>query len=205
MRQPRVLLKIAGGAALLLVPPTLVCFLWDPSWIADYAHSLALYPATGVFGLLRSLVGPVGPVLLIALVSGASLLVVRRNADRISLDRGAAVMALSLLAAPLEGMYGAAVILPAVVRLAQRPGLGLAPWVVAMAPWAVVVLLTPVLLGPDPALVVNLLPLTALWMLAAALVALLRPAAEPAHDEGRWRVLESLRRPIGLRRTSPPR
>jgi hypothetical protein len=205
IRQPRALLKVVGGGLLLLGPLSLVCFIWNPAWPADYVHSVSLYQATGVFGLAKGMLGLAGPLLLSGLVCVAALLVVRRQTERISLDRGAVVMALTILAAPLEGLYSAAVVLPAVLRLARRPGLTAGAWVVALAPWAVVILLAPVLLGPDPKLAINLLPLTGLWMMAAVLVALLRPAAEPAHDEGRWRMLGSRWRPIGLRRTSPPR
>lgn len=195
---PERLLKALAGAAAILVPLAAVSFLWDPSWPADYARNLSGYSASGPLAIAYNLAGGLasavaGPgaravfahaalAVLPGLCALAAVLIGWRNrGNPPDLDQGALALAISMLGAPLPALYAAVVALPAVLRLARRPGLGGLPWLVAALPWALVLGLTPVFLGPawQPAYDEATILLAAIFLLSA--LPLLRPPPRPTH------------------------
>jgi len=171
---PRGLAAAAIAALLVLVPMVLTITLWDPSWPLDYAHVLGTY-RFGVPALVSRAFGAAG---LAALeVAACSLAVFWQRHDRgrpPSLDRSAAVLGMSIFAAPLTAAYSTAFIFPGTL-VAMNLGWTSIVVLTAVVPW---LLLWPRAIGPIPGYA--LAPL-ALATIAAATIAWLvrRPAGSP--------------------------
>jgi hypothetical protein len=172
----RQLLTAAGAGALVLGALAGVAFWWDATWVGDYAHNLTTYPAHGLPQLAAAAAGPAGiaAVALAGCVAGA-LLAWSSRGRPLDVDRVAVGLALSVLIAPLQALYCAVFLLPAVLRLSLRRGFAGLPWVFAIVPWVVVLALAGALLSPRPAGTRDLLTLMAVPMLLA-LYPLLGPA-----------------------------
>jgi hypothetical protein len=148
--RPRELATAALGLLSLVVPAGLLAFIWDPHWVADYAHNLSIYPLSGPVKLFEVIFGSRGPVLLEVLVTlAAGWLAWPCRGRKLDLDRAALGLALSVVAAIVSTYYCAVFALPALIRLARRHGYAAVRWMVAAGPWIVVLLLAPLLLSPD--------------------------------------------------------
>jgi hypothetical protein len=90
----------------------------------------------------------------------------------------ALAMGITVLVAPLGGLYCAIFVLPALLRLGMRRGFSLVPWIAAVVPWLTILLLSPLLLGKDPGLVLNSVSFLDFGLLLLA-YPLLRMAPEP--------------------------
>jgi hypothetical protein len=139
--RPRVLLTAAVIAALVLAPLTLIAFANDPGWLSQYLRSLGDYPF-GLPSMLGRAFGPVGWLVPQAIVAAAAAFWTRRRAGGAAgIDRAAAVVAATVLVAPLSAVYAAVYGLPALLRLARRtataaisPLAFAAPWLTALSP-----------------------------------------------------------------------
>ena len=145
--KPRQLAVAAGAAAAFMAPLLFVSYLWDPHFITDYVAGLTAYPYNAAPKVAVLSFGIWGLGLLLIMACAAAMWLVRKDVGR-PLDPGRAGLGLGLTVAiaPLGGLYPAIYTLPALIRLGQRPGFAAVPWIVAVAPWLVVLVLTPLLL-----------------------------------------------------------
>ena len=148
--RPKELATAGLGFLALVVPAVVLAFIWDPHWVADYGHNLYIYPLSGPVKLFQVIFGSRGPVLLGGLVTlAAGWLAWPCRGRKLDLDRAALGLAVSVVAAIVSTYYCAVFALPALIRLARRPGFAPVRWIVAAGPWVVVLLLAPILLSPD--------------------------------------------------------
>jgi hypothetical protein len=157
---------ISAGA--ILVPASLVATSIAPGWGWQYVAALHGYPVTGLLGMVKGQFGIVGIFGLTVLLCSFAVWLMRETGGILEPDAVAAVLALSVLVAPLPGLYCLVFVIPAVLRVGQRPRLAAAPWLVSITPWLIVLVLSPELLGPNPLTTLNLLPTLNLWLVAAA-------------------------------------
>ncbi|MEA2682044.1 MAG: hypothetical protein QOK05_372, partial [Chloroflexota bacterium] len=172
--RPRRLIALSGGAALVLGPLTLAAFLWDEGWIADFLFNIHQFRLSGPLRLVQIAYGTTGVALVTAANCAICGWIARRDrGGPIDLDRGAAVLALTVLTATLAGIYTAVFALPALVRVAARPGARYLLWAVAVIPWLLVLALSPWLLGADPQTTLNYIDTVGPLVLVAAAYPLL--------------------------------
>jgi hypothetical protein len=139
-----------------MAPLMFVAFLWDPHWITDYIAGINSYPFNGAPKLASHSFGFGGLGVLVIVACVVALLLVRHDVGRpLSAARSALGMALTVVIAPLGGLYSAVFVLPALVQLGLRPGFRAVPWIGALAPWLIIAALSPLLLGADPGLTLN--------------------------------------------------
>jgi hypothetical protein len=168
----------------VLAPLTVVAYVWDPTWVADYLHNLAVYNVVGLVKLARALIGVSGPLLFEAVVCAlAGLLAWRDRGRALDLDRAALALSLGVLSTIISTYYVAIYALPALIRLAPRPGLGAMPWVATAAPWVVVVATAPIVLSAAPIFPPGLLTAMVLVMVAAAYPLLRSPRKVAARTD----------------------
>jgi hypothetical protein len=183
--RPAQLLRAVAGIAVVLAPLTVVAYVWDPNWVADYVHNLSVYNLVGPVKLARALMGFSGPLLLEAVVCAlAGLLAWRERGRPLDLDRAALALSLGALSAIISTYYLAIYALPALIRLARRPGFGGLPWVATAAPWVVILVSAPAILSPQPIFAVGLLTAMVLVMVAAAYPLLRTPRSVAARTAG---------------------
>jgi hypothetical protein len=110
---------------------------------------------------------------------------VRKDAGR-PLDPGRAALAMGLMVplAPLGGLYPAIFTLPALIQLGRRPGFSAVPWIAAAAPWLVILVLSPWLLGSDPGLTLNFVSFIDYGLLLLAYPLLRIPPEESSPSRG---------------------
>jgi hypothetical protein len=164
----------------VLVPLTAVALAWDSQWLVHYAHNLSIYDAGGVLALSRRLLGPRGSVVPILLSSIAAIYLMRgRPGQKINLDRASLALSITVLFAPLTGLYCAIFALPALCRLSRN--LPSITWLVTFVSWGIVVLLSPILFSSQPGVAVNLLVLIDVLIVAATVPVLgsARPRQRP--------------------------
>ena len=150
-RRPRRLLEAAAGGVLLLAPLVLVAFAWDANWIHDYAVNLSLYPIVGPARLARQLGGEAGDVGLVLVGCGIAAASVWPSRGRpLDLDRAAFGLASTAIFASQGGLFTGLFVLPAVARLSLRPGFAAVAWLAAAAPWLLILVLAPRILGAHP-------------------------------------------------------
>ncbi len=133
--RPRQLLTAVATGAALLLPMALVVTLWDPAWPADYVHTLGEYQF-GIPAVLGQLFGVAGVALPQLAAVALAVYWSRREVGRpLDLDRAAAVMALSVLVAPLTAAYSVLFAVPSLLRLSARPGMWPIGPAFAVLPW----------------------------------------------------------------------
>jgi len=154
--KPRQLAIAAGAGAACMAPLLFVSYLWDHTFITDYIAGISAYPFNGTPKLVTYSLGPWGIAILMGIGCAAALWLVRRDVGQ-PLDAGRAGLAMSLTVplAPLGGLYPAIFTLPALMRLAQRPGFWAIAWIASVGPWVLILLASPWLLGHDPGLMLN--------------------------------------------------
>lgn len=101
---------------------------------------------------------------------------------RLDLGRTALAIGITVLVAPLAGLYCGIYALPALIRLGMRPGFWLVPWIAAIVPWLTILLLAPPLLSREPLLTLNFLSFLDFGLLLLA-YPLLRLAPEAEASE----------------------
>jgi hypothetical protein len=177
-RKPRQLGVAVGAAAASMAPLLLISYLWDHTFITDYIAGITAYPFNGVPKAVTHSIGPWGLGVMMMIGCGAALWLVRKDSGRpLDPGRAALAMALTVPLAPLGGLYPAIFTLPALIRLGRRPGFSAVPWIAALAPWMVILSLSPWLLGPDPGLVLDFVSFIA-YALCLLAYPLLRIPAE---------------------------
>lgn len=154
--RPKQLGVAMGAAAAFMAPLLFISYLWDHTFISDYLAGITAYPFNGTPKAVVHSIGPWGLAMLMAVGCAAALWLVRKDAGR-PLDPGrtALGMGLTVPLAPLGGLYPAIFALPALIRLGLRPGFSAVPWIAAVAPWLVILALSPWLLSQDPGLTLN--------------------------------------------------
>ena len=171
--QPRHLARALVGGLLVIVPLGLAAFAWDPRWPQDYVATTSQFHYVGPIELARAGFGLGGAIALVGgLTAAGVLLALPRRGRGVDLDRVALVLALTVVISDIAGAYAAVFALPAVARLAARPGMSLVAWSFAFIPWLVKMVSIPALLGADPqgafnrsALLWVILPLTLLVLI----------------------------------------
>ncbi|HEY0493002.1 MAG TPA: hypothetical protein VGD57_06005, partial [Candidatus Dormibacteraeota bacterium] len=154
--KPRQLAIAVGSGLLAMAPLIALAFLWDRHWVGDYIDGIGAYPFNGSAKVASHSLGYPGLGMLALLASLVALFLLRRNiGGRLDPGRAALAMGLTVLVAPLGGLYCAIFVLPALVRLGMRPGFSMVHWIAAIVPWVMVLLLAPMLLSRDPALTLN--------------------------------------------------
>jgi Glycosyltransferase family 87 len=167
--RPAQLLRAVAGIAVVIAPLTVMAYVWDPNWVADYLHNLSVYNLVGPVKLARALMGFSGPFLLEAVVCAlAGLLAWRDRGRALDLDRAALALSLGVLSTIISTYYVAIYAMPALIRLAWRRGFRGLPWVVTAAPWVVILISAPVVLSSAPIFPPGLLTGMVLVMVAAA-------------------------------------
>ena len=177
-------LAIAVGTALLAMAPLVaISFVWDPQWVQDYVAGISAYPFNGTAKLASHSFGYPGLAVLALVTSLLGVWLTRRGiGGRLDPGRSALAMGITVLVAPLGGLYCGIFVLPALLRLGMRPGFSLVPWIAALAPWVIILALSPLLLGPDPGLTLNFISFLDFGLLLLA-YPLLRLAPEAADAE----------------------
>lgn len=150
-------LAIATGAGLLAMAPLLaISYLWDPHFVTDYIDGISAYPFNGTAKLASHSFGYPGLGVLALVTSIVAVWLTRRGiGGRLDPGRSALAMGITVLVAPLGGLYCAIYVLPALIRLGMRPGFWMVPWIAAIVPWVAILVVSPVLLGSDPGLTLN--------------------------------------------------
>ncbi|MEA2646080.1 MAG: hypothetical protein QOE92_1163 [Chloroflexota bacterium] len=171
----RELATAAVAGALSLLPVVALATLRDPTWPTEFQAAVGAY-GYGLPSMLSRVVGPSALLLLQALSVMLALAWLRRSrGGPLDLDRSAAVMAMSVLAAPLTAAYAANFLLPGLIRLGSRRGMQALLPVVTVLPWLVAWPLWSTL-GPDA-----LVPaLEAALVLATLPLLLVRPRGQAA-------------------------
>jgi glycosyl transferase family 87 len=183
-RKPRQLAIAVGAAAAFMAPLLFISYLWDHTFITDYIAGISAYPFNGTPKAVTRSLGPWGLGLLVLIGCAAALWLVRRDAGR-PLDPGRAGLAMGLTVplAPLGGLYPAIFTLPALIRLGLRPGFSAVPWIAAVAPWVVILIVSPLLLGSDPGLTLTFVSFIDYGLLLLAYPILRIPPERDAVDE----------------------
>ncbi|MDQ6884305.1 MAG: DUF2029 domain-containing protein [Candidatus Dormibacteraeota bacterium] len=147
-------LGIAIGSALLAMAPlATISFIWDPHWITDYINGIAAYPFNGTAQVASHSFGYSGLGMLALVGTLVGVFLTRRGlGGRLDPGRAALAIGITVVVAPLGGLYCGIFALPALIRLGMRPGFWMVPWIAAIGPWAIVLGLSPFLLGHDPGL-----------------------------------------------------
>jgi hypothetical protein len=147
---------LAGGLA-VVVPLTVAAFMLDPIWPSDYLRNLAVYGMSGMSQFASLRWGGLGEAgLLVGIAVGGAAIARGRGRDGLSI-----ALAASVVAAPMQGPYAAIFALPALVRLARRPGYSNAALVASGALWLAFAIATQ--LGAVP-----LMSAAGLWLLVSA-------------------------------------
>jgi hypothetical protein len=187
-RKPRQLGIALAAAAAFMAPLLAFSYLWDHTFITDYIAGITAYPFNGPPKVIVHSIGPWGIAALLLIGCVAALWLVRRDAGR-PLDPGRAALAMGLTVslAPVGGLYPAIFVLPALIRLGMRPGFSAVPWIAAVAPWAAILALSPLLLASDPGLTLNFVS-----FIDYGLLLLAYPLLRIPPEAGRSSVEESL-------------
>jgi hypothetical protein len=137
---PRRSLQALGSGLLFLAPLVGVTTWLDPSWPADYIHSLSFYPLAGWPRLAEAAGGGIGLAMLLVAVAGVAAWLVRKRAGQpLDPDLSALGLALTIVSAPGEGPYTGIFTLPALARVGGRRGREALPWIASAAAWAALV------------------------------------------------------------------
>ena len=178
--KPRQLAIAIGSTVAVFLPLVLISFAWDPQWPAQYFNGIALYPSSGAPKVASGHLGYWGLALLALGASLVAALLVWRDRGRpLDAGRSALGMALTLPITPLSGLYSAIFVLPAILRLGLHPRFKLVPWIAAFGPWVAILAASPMLLGPNPFIMLTDISLIDFVLLALAYPLLrLPPAAE---------------------------
>jgi len=154
--KPRQLAIAIGAGLLAMLPLIAISFAWDPNWVRDYIDGISAYPFNGTAKLASHSLGYPGLGLLALLSSLVAVWLNRRElGGRLDPGRAALAMGITVLVAPLGGLYCGIFVLPALVRLGMRRGFWMVPWIAAVVPWVVILALSPLLLSGDPGLSLN--------------------------------------------------
>jgi hypothetical protein len=173
-----------GGLA-LLGPLTLLVQVWDPNWLRDYGHNLTLYPSVGPVALLRDAFGVAGSIGAAVVASILAAALVWRDRGRaLDLDRASLGLAVGVAATIVSAAYVGIFAIPALIRVAMRPGLRAVAWVVTAIPWAVVIVTAPTLLSASPAFNPDFLSTMSLVMIVAAYPLLRRARSVEPQGQG---------------------
>jgi hypothetical protein len=154
-------------SGLVVLAPLLGVTTWlDPSWPADYIHSLSFYPLAGWPRLAAVAGGGIGITVLQVAVAAVAAWLVRKQAGRpLDPDRSALGLALTIVSAPGEGPYTGIFTLPALARVGGRRGLEALPWFASAAAWAALVVAGLLYAGPDWPSAWALFTLVSTWFL----------------------------------------
>lgn len=162
----RNLAKAAVAGIAVAAIPLAAAWLLDSGWVGQYLHLLATYRMAGIPQVVARFWGPSGLLVLSLLpVAAAAALAGRPRARPLELDRAALALALSVVAAPLQGLYVGVFALPALVRLAGRAGAGWIAWVAVVLSWVIILATSGVLLGSHPVAAYPFLSALAYWLL----------------------------------------
>jgi hypothetical protein len=173
-----------GGLA-VLGPLTLLVQVWDPNWLRDYGHNLTLYPSVGPVALLRDAFGVAGSIGAAVVASILAAALVWRDRGRaLDLDRASLGLAVGVAATIVSAAYVGIFAIPALIRVAMRPGLRAVAWVVTAIPWAVVIVTAPTLLSASPAFNPDFLSTMSLVMIVAAYPLLRRARSVEPQGQG---------------------
>lgn len=146
---PRRSLRALGAGIVVLAPLIAITTWLDPTWPADYIHSLSFYPLAGWPRLAAAAGGGFGVAMLQVAVAAVCVFLVRKQAGRpLDPDRTALGLALTIVSAPGEGPYTGIFTLPALARVGGRPGLEALPWFASAAAWAALVVAGLLYAGP---------------------------------------------------------
>jgi hypothetical protein len=163
---PRRSLRALGAGIVVLAPLAGITTWLDPSWPADYIHSLSFYPLAGWPRLAAAAGGGVGVAVLQVAVAAICVALVRKQAGRpLDPDRSALGLALTVVSAPGEGPYTGIFTLPALARVGGRRGLEALPWFASAAAWAALVVAGLLYAGPDWQSAWALFTLVSTWFL----------------------------------------
>lgn len=159
------LARLAAGASLVGLPLVALAFWVDPSWVADWRGNLQVYPLAGIAKLIVA-GGPlaVGAAQLGVAMAGG-FLVFRNRGRPIDLDRASQGLALSVLVAPMDGIYSSLFVLPSLLRASMRLGYSRIPWLTAVGSWLLIFGLSPWLLSSSPAEALDLTTTVVFWLL----------------------------------------
>ena len=178
-RNPRDHLGLIFGVASVMVPLCAIATWWDVNWVPHYLHNLQVLPIVGPVRAMRDAYGSAGPLGLQLVSTGAAVaLAWPDRGGRLDLDHAAMALAITLLAAVMAGFYAAVFVLPALIRVALRPGLAAVAWMTAFVPWLVFLAFTTFLLGPT-SIQPGILPASIDFVLLAGCYPLLRPRLRP--------------------------
>jgi Glycosyltransferase family 87 len=177
-------LGIAVGSALLAMAPLIaITYAWDPHWITDYIDGIAAYPFNGTAKVASHSLGYPGLGLLALLATAAATWLIRRDiGGKLDPGRSGLAMAITVLVAPLGGLYCGIFVLPALIRLGLRRGFWMVPWIAAVVPWVVILGLSPLLLGRDPGLTLNFISFLDFGLLLLAYPLLRMPSETDASE-----------------------
>ncbi|MDQ6709214.1 MAG: DUF2029 domain-containing protein [Candidatus Dormibacteraeota bacterium] len=179
--RPKQLAIAIGAGSLAMAPLVAISFLWDPHWIQDYIAGISAYPFNGTAKLASHSFGYPGLAVLALVTSAMAIWLTRRGfGRRLDPGRAALAMGITVLVAPLGGLYCAIYVLPALVRLGMRRGFWMVPWIAAIVPWVAVLLVSPLLLGSDPGLTLNFISFLDFGLLLLAYPLLRMPPEEDA-------------------------
>lgn len=179
LRSPRRLALLAAGGASIMAPLIAIAFVWDSRWPSDFLITTQAFHLSGPLRLLQLQFGSSAVGVVALLGAGLSAFLVRGDVGKpLSLDRAALVMAVSVPFANLAGWYTAVFALPAVLRVAARPRLRNIGWLATVVPWITIIILTPVLMGNSPEIVLNYLGTVGPIVLVAATYPLVRKRPE---------------------------
>jgi hypothetical protein len=149
--------KLVAGGLSVVVPLTVAAFMVDSNWPSEYLRNLSVYGMSGLSQFVSLRWGWLGEAgLIVAVAVGGAAIARGRGQDGLSV-----ALAASVLAAPMQGSYAAIFALPALVRLAERPGYSNAALVASGALWVALAL----------AIHFDLIPLLSaagLWLLVSA-------------------------------------
>ena len=179
-------LAIAVGAGLLAMAPLIaISFAWDPNWVRDYIDGISAYPFNGTARVASHSLGYPGLGLLALFSCAVAVWLNRRQlGSRLDPGRAALAIGITVLVAPLGGLYCGIFVLPALLRLGMRPGFWIVPWIAAVVPWLIVLLLTPWLLSSDPGLTLAFISFIDFGLLVLAYPLLRLPAENDTYLPG---------------------